>query len=178
MKTILLLGGSGRLGTAFRRILKQKTILAPDQKELSLLDPAAIRSFIIEHRPNLVINATGYNAVDAAETSPGKELAFALNATAPANLANICHDISIPLFHFSTDYVFAGDQTVYTEEDAPRPINVYGLSKYEGEKAVRSLHPTGGYIFRVSRLFGPAADSPHAKKSFIDLILADAKKIT
>ncbi|MGA2027340.1 MAG: dTDP-4-dehydrorhamnose reductase [Syntrophobacteraceae bacterium] len=102
--------------------------------------------------PGLLINCAAYTAVDKAESEP--EAAFAVNRDGPANLADECERLGIPLIHISTDYVFNGkSDRPYREEDASDPLNVYGLSKWEGEQAVRS-RLARHLIVRTSWLYG------------------------
>jgi dTDP-4-dehydrorhamnose reductase len=104
--------------------------------EIDLAHPANAASAVIERKPELVINAAAYTAVDKAESEP--ELATRINAEAPAAIASACAAQEIPFVTISSDYVFDGAKTVpYVEDDSVRPINVYGRSKAEGEAAVR-----------------------------------------
>jgi dTDP-4-dehydrorhamnose reductase len=101
----------------------------------NLADPSADRSTLASHRPEMVINAAAFTAVDAAESD--RDAAFALNAYGPARLAEFCAEREIGLIHISTDYVFDGNQTrPYVEADSTAPLNVYGESKLHGEVAV------------------------------------------
>ncbi|MEQ1479342.1 SDR family oxidoreductase, partial [Salmonella enterica] len=87
--------------------------------------------------PTILINAAAYTAVDMAETE--REAAFRVNAVGPEVLAKICQKYDTVLIHISTDYVFDGqcdDQKQYIETDLPNPINVYGLTKLQGEQAI------------------------------------------
>jgi len=102
--------------------------------------------------PGLLINCAAYTAVDKAESE--REAAFAVNRDGPANLAGECERLGIPLIHISTDYIFNGkSDRPYKEEDGADPINVYGLSKWEGEQAVRS-RLAHHLIVRTSWLYG------------------------
>jgi dTDP-4-dehydrorhamnose reductase len=173
--TILLFGGSGRLGTAILRLLSSShTIIAPGRETLTPSDPTGLEQLLHEHKPGLIINTVAYNQVDKGEEQP--EEAFFVNKDIPHLLAIASAAKQIPLFHFSTDYVFEGTRTEgYTETDAPSPVNVYGRSKYEGEEEVLRHHPKA-YVLRVSRLYGAPATSTNAKRSFVEIIIDDAKK--
>ena len=106
-----------------------------------------------ELKPELIVNAAAYTAVDRAESEP--EAAFAINARAPGILAEEAGRLSALLIHYSTDYVFDGTKTgPYSEEDTPGPLNVYGASKLEGERAIAA---SGGrhWIFRTSWVYAP-----------------------
>lgn len=173
--TILLFGGSGRLGTAILRLLSSShTIIAPGRETLTPSDPIGLEQLLNEHKPDLIINTVAYNQVDKAEEQPAE--AFLVNAEIPRILAITSTAKNIPLFHFSTDYVFAGTNPAgYTETDAPAPINIYGTSKRKGEEEVLAKHPNA-YIIRTSRLYGAPATSANAKRSFVEVIIDDAKK--
>ena len=138
--------------------------------------PEDIENIIKKHAPDLVINATGYNNVDKAE-GEDRELAFKMNFGIPSHIATVTRSLNIPFMHFSTDYVFSGENTEgYTETDATSPISIYGESKQLGEEAVLRENPHS-YIIRTSRLYGFDGSSPNAKRTFIQLILDDATKL-
>lgn len=105
-----------------------------------------------EQRPDVVVNAAAYTAVDKAEEEP--DLAMAVNATAPGILAEETKRIGALLVHYSTDYVFDGEKNApYTEDDAPKPINVYGKTKLAGEQAILAVG-TPHLILRTSWVYG------------------------
>ncbi len=173
---ILLLGASGRLGGAFCRGLLDHTLLTPSHHDVDLSNEDALRAFLESASVDLIINTTAYNKVDAAETPEGWKEAEELNIFIPERLAKFASDRSIPFIHFSTDYVFDGENTDgYVEDDEPNPINAYGRSKYEGEISVMRAHP-GATIIRVSRLFGLAAESVNAKKDFVEIVKEKASQ--
>jgi len=136
--TILLTGKTGQLGSELNMLLpKLGEVIAPERKELDLLDPEKIRRVMRDAKPDLVVNAAAYTAVDAAETDQPN--ALAINAEAPRLLALEAKKIGAVLVHFSTDYVFDGStRAPYEETDPTNPINVYGKTKLAGEQAVRS----------------------------------------
>lgn len=124
-------------------------VIAADVEHLDIRDANAVTAFLLESRPDVVINAAAYTAVDKAETE--RELAFAVNADGPANLARACSLRGVPLLHVSTDYVFDGTATTPYVEDSPLgPMGVYGQSKAAGESAVTAA---GGTVVRTSWLF-------------------------
>lgn len=147
---ILVPGADGQVGWALARADPQ--IVAFGRKELDIADPTAVAARMEEVRPDLVVNAAAYTAVDRAEEDA--EAAFKANRDGPAHLAAACARAGIPLIHLSTDYVFDGRRTEpYAESDAPSPLGVYGESKWAGEEAVRQTlerHLT----LRVSWVFG------------------------
>ncbi len=133
---ILIFGSSGQLGTHLQYALREFVQLsALGREQVDLRDPAAVADAIATARPDVVINAAAYTAVDRAESDA--ETARAVNADAPGQMARSAHSVGALLIHYSTDYVFAGDaRTPYTEGSAVRPINVYGETKLAGERAV------------------------------------------
>ncbi len=135
---ILLTGENGQIGFELHRLLPALgQVVAPDRQQLDLLDPGSIRRTVRDVRPRLIVNAAAYTAVDGAETDQTN--AHAINAEAPAILAEEAKKIGAALVHYSTDYVFDGSKKApYEETDTTNPINVYGKTKLAGEQAVRS----------------------------------------
>ncbi len=134
---LLITGCKGQLGTELVRQAGSNEIIPVDHDELDITDATAVASFVIGNRPDVIINAAAYTAVDQAETD--RDLAFAVNRDGPANLAKGCAGLNIPLIHISTDYVFNGTKSgAYTEDDPIDPLGVYGESKAAGEEVVRS----------------------------------------
>lgn len=135
---ILLLGASGQVGHELSRVLSAfARVSAPTSRELDLTSPDAIREKVRTLRPLLIVNAAAYTAVDAAESDADR--ATALNATAPAVLAEEADRNGAYFIHFSTDYVFDGTKTTpYVETDATNPLGVYGRTKRDGELAVEA----------------------------------------
>jgi dTDP-4-dehydrorhamnose reductase len=133
---ILVTGANGQVGAelaAQMRVLGDVT--AVDRTTLDLADPDAIVAAVRALKPDLIVNAAAYTAVDRAETE--RDLAYAVNATAPGILAAEAKRLSAVLIHYSTDYVFDGAaRTPYAEEAAVAPLGVYGASKLAGEQAV------------------------------------------
>lgn len=161
---ILLLGGNGQVGFELQRSLAPlgevvattRSGQLPDGRPCEvadLSDPASLPALVAEVAPDLVVNAGAYTAVDRAEDEP--ELAFRVNAEAPAALAGACARAGIPIVHFSTDYVFDGQGSrPYREDDATAPLGVYGASKWAGEQAVRDSG-AAHKIFRLCWVYGP-----------------------
>ena len=143
---ILLLGGRGQLGTELRRslaplgevVVTTRDGALPDAAPaiaLDLSDLDSIASVVSSLRPDVVVNATAYTAVDRAEDE--SELAYRVNAEAPKHLAAACVAHDAALVHYSTDYVFDGTATrPYREDDPTSPLGVYGTSKLAGEAAI------------------------------------------
>jgi dTDP-4-dehydrorhamnose reductase len=149
---LLLLGNTGQLGWELQRTLQPLgVVVALDYPEINMADASNIRKTLQEHRPDVIINATAYTAVDKAESEP--ELAEAINATGPGVLAEEARKLKAVLVHYSTDYVFDGKKGApYIETDLPNPLNVYGLSKLHGEQAIQQVG--GAYlILRTSWVY-------------------------
>lgn len=146
---ILLTGVNGQLGWELRRTLAPLgEVIAADRSALDLADTARIRSQVAALAPDLIVNPAAHTAVDRAESEP--ELAHAINAAAPAELA-AC---GVPVVHFSTDYVFDGSKAgAYTEADATSPLGVYGRTKLAGEAAVAAAG-VPHLILRTSWVYG------------------------
>jgi dTDP-4-dehydrorhamnose reductase len=162
---ILLFGKTGQLGwEAHRTLAPLGEVHAIGRNELDLTDFDALRKMIREFKPEVIVNASAYTAVDRAESEP--EIARAINATAPGVMAEEANTLKIPLIHISTDYVFDGKKgPPYTEDDETNPLNVYGQTKLEGEQAV--ARAGGGHvILRTSWLYSLRGDS------FVTKILA------
>ncbi len=150
---ILVTGQSGQLGSELGTILSSlgKVILT-DRQAMNLDDPAGMRGFIASHRPNVIVNAAAYTAVDKAEAEP--ELAHRVNCIGPMILAEEAGKLGALLVHYSTDYVFDGKKSgSYLESDAPAPLNVYGRTKLDGEDAIRASG-CRHLIFRTSWVYG------------------------
>jgi dTDP-4-dehydrorhamnose reductase len=148
---LLLLGGTGRLGRELARVLAPlDDVRSPRRGDVDLLQPAALAEYVRDLQPDVIVNAAAYNAVDRAETE--RDLAFAVNAEAPAALAAAAREIDALLVHYSTDQVFDGrGEAPHDEDDPVRPLNAYGASKLQGEQRVRSSG-CGALILRTSWL--------------------------
>lgn len=172
---ILLFGASGRLGTAFQRVLPAHTYLTPSGNEVDLTTRNIVEQYITDHPVDWIINCAAYNDVNGAELNP--DLANALNGYGPGFIAEVATKLGTPCIHFSTDYVFDGTTTSgYTETDTPNPESVYAQSKRLGELEVLEKCPTQGYVIRTSRLYGAPATDPKAKKSFVEIVIGLAKE--
>jgi dTDP-4-dehydrorhamnose reductase len=136
---VLLTGKNGQVGWELCRALAPLgEIVAFDRGGLDLAVPDQIVSTVRSVRPDLIVNAAAYTAVDRAETE--RESAHAINAAAAGVLAEESRRLGALLIHYSTDYVFDGTKdAAYVEEDSPNPLNVYGVSKLAGERAIRAV---------------------------------------
>lgn len=136
---ILLIGKSGQLGWELHRTLQTLgDVLAFDRPEIELTNLDSLRTIVRSAKPEIIVNAAAYTAVDQAEAEP--DIAQLVNRDAPAVLAEEAKRLGACLFHYSTDYVFDGrSETPYTEAAPPNPLGIYGRSKLEGEEAVQSI---------------------------------------
>ncbi len=159
---MLLIGNTGQLGWELERALAPLgEVIALDYPAINLLDEAstrqAVRGSAKDSSLQVIINATGYTAVDKAESEPDK--AGAINARAPAILAEEARALGAALIHYSTDYVFDGLKgSPYLETDTPNPLSIYARTKLEGERA---LQQTGGahLVLRLSWMYSLRRDS-------------------
>jgi len=177
---ILIFGKDGQLGKAFKTIFAQKTeqqhqIQYVGRAECDLANAESIAVLLNQVKPDLIINAAAYTAVDKAETEI--DLAFAINARAPEIMAQYAVVHNATLLHYSTDYVFDGSKVgFYTEDDPRNPLGIYGKSKAAGEQAIEDTfknspaQSNGQYaIFRTSWVYGDGGN-------FIRTILRLAKE--
>ncbi|BEI42133.1 MULTISPECIES: dTDP-4-dehydrorhamnose reductase [unclassified Polynucleobacter] len=177
---IIVFGKDGQLGKAFQRVFTAQKLgelhrihyVGRAQCDLSNAD--AISNLLRETKPNLIINAAAYTAVDQAEQEI--DLAYAVNANAPAIMAQYAVKEGATLLHYSTDYVFDGTKTTpYFESDARNPLGVYGKSKAAGEEAIEKLfaaHPNPQAQFAILRTSWVYGDGGN----FIRTILRLAKE--
>ena len=151
--TILVTGAAGQVGFELARLLAAHgDVVAADRARLDLGDADAVVGAVRGAKPRLIVNAGAYTAVDLAEKEAEK--AAAINARAPGILAEEAKRIGATLIHYSTDYVFDGTRTTPYPEDAPTaPLNVYGATKLDGERAIAAV---GGaaIVFRTSWVYG------------------------
>ena len=155
MRRILVTGGNGQLGEAIRRAAEGSansyTFATVD--ELNICNGVEVERYISDNKIDAIINCAAYTDVEGAEDN--QEMAYTINSTAVASLAEACKRLNVRLVHISTDYVFGGDamrRTPYLENDQTAPINVYGASKAEGEVAVIEHC---GIVVRTSWLYAP-----------------------
>lgn len=165
---IVLTGSTGQVGWALKQRLLPTALLVPDRAAADLAEPRRLAALVRAVRPEVILNAAAYTAVDQAESE--RERAFAVNGAAPGALARAAADCGALLVHYSTDYVFDGTKaTPYTEDDPPNPINVYGASKLAGERAIQESG-CRHLILRTSWVYGPRG------RNFLATILRLAKE--
>ena len=151
---VLLTGANGQLGRALQASCPQDCqFVARGRDALDIADAAAVAAALAGEAFEAVINAAAYTNVEGAERASAE--AFRINGAAPGLLAKACAEHGVHLVHVSTDFVFDGAKKMpYTIEDEPRPLNVYGASKLEGEQRVLSTLPYGACVVRTSWLHG------------------------
>jgi len=166
---ILLTGRNGQVGWELERALAPLgEVIATDRGTLDLAEPDMIRRVVRQAKPDVIVNAAAYTAVDKAEAEP--ELAMRINGLAPGVLAEEAKRLGALLVHYSTDYIFDGEKTTpYVEEDEPNPINVYGQSKLAGERAIAAAG-CRHFVFRTSWVYGARG------KNFLLTILRAARE--
>lgn len=153
MKKILITGKYGQVGWELQRTMAlQGNVTAIDMDTLDFSDSDAIVKVIRNLRPDILINAAAYTAVDKAENEP--EIAMAVNGIAPAIMAEEIKRLKGVFVHYSTDYVFNGESShPFCEEHLPAPLNIYGKSKLAGDQAIQAIG--GSYIIlRTSWVYG------------------------
>jgi dTDP-4-dehydrorhamnose reductase len=157
---VMLTGKDGQLGKALvEKIPAGIEVVALGRQDLDLSNKEACHNAVLEHRPDWILNAGAYTAVDRAESEP--ELAMAVNAVAPEAFAQALGEVGGRLLQVSTDFVFNGTQAHPYHSDQPvDPICVYGVTKAEGERLVQKALPTTHYcILRTSWVYGPVGNN-------------------
>ena len=154
---VIITGAGGLVGGCLaHRFSPLHEVFAPRRAQLDVTDASAVRRFLEEQRPQLVVNCTVLG-VDECERDP--EAARAVNAEGPRALAEAAAAVGAEFLHFSTNYVFDGEgREPYGERDEPRPVNVYGRTKEEGERAAFEANPRS-YVVRTSWVFGAGKES-------------------
>ena len=176
---ILITGASGQLGKALiSEAPKSFEIIKADRKNLDLADPHACYSFVLENKPDWIINCGAYTQVDQAEIE--KEISFKVNADAPFAFAKALKEVGGKILQISTDYVFGGKQNIpYTPDSEKDPINIYGSSKSLAEDRIENIlfKNNQAIILRTSWLIGPHNDNfllkilnLHQNKKSIDVV--------
>ena len=150
---VLITGAGGQAASELQKTApKNMELICLERRQLDITDQVAVTAALNTARPELVINAAAYTAVDQAETEP--ETAHAVNADGAGQLARAASAAGARFFHISTDFVFAGDQSFpYRETAPPAPLGVYGQSKLAGEKAARDATKDTALIVRTGWLY-------------------------
>lgn len=160
MSKILIIGAGGQLGQCLKTVAERRginTIVFPNEQDANILNLSGLNTLLAAEKPDYVINCAAYTAVDQAEDEV--ELAKAVNETGASNLASACLANNAVLIHVSTDFVFEGNAIkLLIETDVAKPINVYGQTKLDGEKAVESILAKY-FILRTSWLYSEYANN-------------------
>ena len=161
---IMITGATGMLGQDVLRVLQGQGHVCQgvSSSDFDICDASAVLAAVDAFRPEAIIHCAAYTAVDAAEADPAG--CCAVNGTGALNIARAARSVGAKLVYISTDYVFDGSGDAPHEvSDPPRPVNIYGLSKWQGEEAVRAL-TSRHFVLRVSWLFG------HGGRNFVETI--------
>jgi dTDP-4-dehydrorhamnose reductase len=180
-KKVLILGNQGNLGTQLMKVFQKDfdfETIGWDREDLNFLEFNKLEKAIEKERPAIIINATGYNNVDGCEEDEKElKLAYQLNRDLPKKLAEITSKLDSILIHYTSDYVFGGDEDkkTYQETDQPCPLQKYGETKYASEKEIARIKLKNSnfkyYLIRTSKLFGPKGENEIVKPSFFDIML-------
>jgi len=171
---ILITGARGTLGQYLARVLSDQDLILWDRDDLDISNQEKVNVKIFQVNPDVIINCVAYNNVDGAESNI--EMANLVNGYAVGYLAQVAKKINALMIHFSSNYVFSGDDVSdYLESDQPNPQNVYARSKVLGEQELQK-NTDRYYLIRTARLFGLPGSGETSKKSFIDLIIETAIK--
>ncbi len=159
---ILITGRNSKIAQELVRRIKPSKLTAYTKAELDITNIAHIKAAIIKDRPNIIINCASFNNLQQAEKHP--DLANKVNYLGVKNLVNLALDYEIKLIHFSSNYIFAGNQTEpYIETDRAEPLNVFGHSKLKGENEIIQAKELEYLIFRTSFIYDLQADNVIAK---------------
>lgn len=153
---ILVTGKNGQVVTSLVEAVADRDdieLVTVGRPDFDLTDPASVKQTILSEKPEIVVSAAAYTAVDRAEDE--RNLAYAINVTGAATVAEAAAVLRVPVIHLSTDYVFSGtDPYPYLEDDEAEPKTVYGYTKLRGERAVASVNPRH-IILRTSWVYSP-----------------------
>jgi dTDP-4-dehydrorhamnose reductase len=169
-RKVVVFGSGGQLGVELVREFNERgyAVEGFERTDVDIADAARVEHVLAQADPEIVINSAAYNQVDVAEKEPLP--AFAANGLAVRNLAMACRQLDTQLVHFSTDYVFDGTAgRAYTEEDRPRPLGAYGVSKLAGELYAQA-YLEQPLVIRTCGVFGPGGLRT-ARGNFIETML-------
>jgi dTDP-4-dehydrorhamnose reductase len=169
-RKVVVFGSGGQLGVELVREFTQRgySVEGFERTSVDIADPARVEHVLAQADPEIVLNSAAYNQVDVAEKEPLP--AFIANGLAVRNLAMACRQLDTQLVHFSTDYVFGGTAgRAYTEDDRPRPLGAYGVSKLAGELYAQA-YLEQPLVIRTCGVFGPGGLRT-ARGNFIETML-------
>lgn len=180
---ILILGATGNLGTQLVDVFstdEENEVIAWDREQIDVRDEGLVSKKVGDIKPDLIINAVAYTAVDKCEVDEYEyDLAKELNIDVPRYIARAALDNDAIFVHYSSDYCFDGSGAgVYEEDYETRSVNRYGKTKLLGEKAIIKMSSQGlkWYLIRTSKLFGPRGNNEKSKESFFDLMIKLSKE--
>lgn len=164
-QSILLIGGNGQVGSELEKIIApQGNFVSLTRAQVDLSSPETLRQVITHYQPQIIINAAAYTAVDKAETESA--LSYAVNAIAPAVMAEEAKKLGASLLHISTDYVFDGkNSSPYRETDTVNPVSIYGQTKLAGETFIQEIS-SHYIILRTAWVYGA-----YGKSNFVKTML-------
>lgn len=174
MKKILVTGAKGQLGKKIIDLLsKNFNLVLTDSDTMDITNIDIVREVVEREKPEFIIHAAAYTAVDKAEDNVA--ICRSVNSLGTKNIATIADKLNIKLIYISTDFVFDGSKkTPYGENDKTRPLSIYGLTKFEGEEFIREICKEH-YIIRVAWLFGELPDG-HPGTNFVETMLRLSKE--
>jgi dTDP-4-dehydrorhamnose reductase len=173
---VVIIGGNGQLGCDLLQAFTANgdPVRALTHSEIEISDPASAARALEAAEPGVIVNTAAMHHVENCEREPEK--AFAVNALGPKNLALAARQLNAVLIHLSTDYVFDGSKTTpYVEDDVPRPLNIYGITKLAGEHFVR-CSTEKHFVIRTSALYGKNPCRAKGGLNFVELMLKLAKE--
>ena len=172
---VVIVGGDGQVGSDLAHVLRgsDEDFVALTRSDLDVTERSTLRDKLAQYEPDVIINCSVYHPVDDCETNPDRS--FAVNATAVRDLGLAAKDLQASLIHFSSDFVFDGELgRPYCEADSPRPLSVFGASKFAGEQLLRTVLPSH-FIIRTSGLYG-LTGSRVKRGNFVETMLRLAKQ--
>lgn len=203
MKKILIIGAKGMLGQELVSIFKEDKdykVIGWDREDIDIANEVEVNKKISVIRPEAIINAAAYNAVDKCEEDAKEyKIAEAVNGLAPGYIAKVAKKLGAVFVQYSSDYVFSGEPEIpepegcthscascalhkgrvpevgFKEDDIPNPVNKYGRTKLLGEEEIKK-NARKYYLIRPSKIFGKPAISEGSKRSFFDVMLEFGKK--
>jgi len=173
---VAVIGANGQLGSDLVAAFSGNgdAVRGLTHSEVEVSDLQSVSQALKDFQPQVIVNTAAMHHVENCESDPGK--AFAVNALGPRNLAIVARDLGAVLMHVSTDYVFDGGKgSPYVEEDNPRPLNAYGITKLAGEHFVRATTEKQ-FVIRTSGLYGKSPCRAKGGLNFIELMLKLAKE--
>ena len=169
---IAIIGADGQLGSDLCRVISREEQIPLTIKDIDITNGERVFTVIQQIAPNIVINTAAYHQVDACEDNEGP--AFAINTFGVKNLAQACKEANAALVHISTDYVFDGEKkSPYLENDPPRPLSIYGISKLAGEYCIRYVLDNY-FIVRTTGLYGAAGCLGKGGGNFVENMIKRA----